>query len=245
MMIPARDLFKKLKNRQDQTLAYVFGAKTYPVILKRTARAKRLTLRVEPLGQIFLTVPMRCSDKRLRAFMAQHREWVRQQLDKALSPVPFAAGGTIPLRGEKHLVVHDRHQHGTVHKSEGTLAVSGDAAHLPRRLRDYLKKEAKKDFEKAVAVYAEKLGVKVRRIQIRDTRTRWGSCSSEGVLCFSWRLIYAPPFVLDYLAAHEVAHLRIMDHSPRFWKLVEQLCPDTPQARKWLKANGNMLLAIG
>lgn len=228
-----------------ESLQLFLGREIRPVQVKRNKRAKRLTLRVEPMGDIYLTVPLRCSDKRMRGFVDEHREWIQQQLDKALPPIPFKADGIIPLRGEKHRIVHEPLLHGIVHKRGDEIIVSGDRAHLPRRLKDYLKKEAKKDFECAVEKHSGKLGVKIKRIQVRDPRTRWGSCSVEGVICFSWRLIFAPPYVLDYLAAHEVAHLRVMDHSKKFWDLTEKLCPETPRARAWLKANGNMLLTIG
>ena len=105
------------------------------------------------------------------------------------------------------------------------LCVAGDRAHLARRVRDFLKREAKRDLEAASRRYAAMLGVAVKRVSVRDQASRWGSCTAAGVLSYSWRLIFAPPYVLDYLAAHEVAHLVEMNHSRRFWRVVARICP--------------------
>ena len=125
------------------------------------------------------------------------------------------------------------------------IAVAGEATHVARRVRDFLEAEAKKDFALAVKKHTAQLGQPAKRITVRDTKSRWGSCSANGALNFSWRLIMAPPFVLDYLAAHEVAHLRELNHSNRFWKLTYQLCPRTDEAETWLKTYGSALHRIG
>ena len=121
----------------------------------------------------------------------------------------------------------------------------GDPAHVARRVTDFLKREARRDLEAAVARHAEALGVRPRSITIRDTVSRWGSCSTTGALNFSWRIVLAPPDVLDYLAAHEVAHLKEMNHSERFWALVEQLMPGMEAQRDWLRMHGAGLHAVG
>jgi predicted metal-dependent hydrolase len=125
------------------------------------------------------------------------------------------------------------------------LCVAGEAPHVPRRVRDYLKREARKELERASRAAAAALGVAVKRISIRDQTSRWGSCSTTGVLSYSWRLIMAPPFVLDYLAAHEAAHLVEMNHSRRFWRLVEGIYPDVRRAKAWLDAHGGDLHRYG
>ena len=135
---------------------------------------------------------------------------------------------------------------GATHVADGpAIVVAGAPEHLRRRVVDFLKREAKRDLEPAVMGYAARLGVTVKAIRLRDQTSRWGSCSATGHLSFSWRLVMAPPFVLDYLAAHEVAHLREMNHSRRFWRLVESICPATEAARAWLSAQGGALHAIG
>lgn len=125
------------------------------------------------------------------------------------------------------------------------ILTGGDPRHTPRRVQDFLKREASADLESAVAHYTQALGVRARSTTLRDQRTRWGSCASSGRLNFSWRLILAPPHVLDYLAAHEVCHLREMNHSDRFWALVYGVCPATDAAEAWLKANGAGLHRYG
>jgi predicted metal-dependent hydrolase len=125
------------------------------------------------------------------------------------------------------------------------ICVAGEAPHVARRIGDFLKREARRDLEAASRRYAQRLGVSVKRVSVRDQVSRWGSCSTTGVLSYSWRLILAPPFVLDYLAAHEVAHLIEMNHSQRFWRLVERLCPAMQRAKTWLDVHGTDLHRYG
>ncbi len=125
------------------------------------------------------------------------------------------------------------------------LLVPGDPAAFSRRVGDHLKALARADLLAAVERHAAALGRRPARVVLRDTTSRWGSCSSRGTLSFSWRLVLAPPFVLDYLAAHEVAHLAEMNHGPVFWDHCRRLCPRSDEARAWLKANGAGLHAIG
>ena len=125
------------------------------------------------------------------------------------------------------------------------LAVTCDTPHVARRVREFLEREARKDLARAVRKYTTALGVTAKRIAVRDTKTRWGSCSAKGCLSFSWRLILAPHYVLDYLAAHEVAHLKEMNHSHRFWRELHRLCPRTEEAERWLKRHGTELHRYG
>jgi len=123
--------------------------------------------------------------------------------------------------------------------------VAGHAPHIDRRIGDFLRREAKRDLEAASLRHAGALGVAIRRLTVRDQSSRWGSCSTTGMLSFSWRLILAPSPVLNYLAAHEVAHLVEMNHSARFWRVVERLCPDHGHAKAWLDAHGSDLHRYG
>ncbi len=125
------------------------------------------------------------------------------------------------------------------------IRVSGEAEHAPRRFSDWLRGEVRRDIAVSVAKHAQTLGCAPKRIAVRDQATRWGSCSTSGTLSFSWRLIFAPPFVLDYVAAHEVAHLREMNHGPSFWRLVRDAVPSMQKARVWLKAHGAELHRFG
>jgi predicted metal-dependent hydrolase len=144
------------------------------------------------------------------------------------------------LRGIEHEIRHAGPRRGAiaVDSEAKVIHVPGEPAHLRRRLKDWLKAEAQSDLALASRHYAGLMGVKYRRIVLRDQRTRWGSCSADGGLSYSWRLILVPPHVLDYVAAHEVAHLKHLDHSPRFWRLVLTHCPGASKAKAWLKTNG-------
>jgi predicted metal-dependent hydrolase len=160
--------------------------------------------------------------------------------------VTFADGATVPVRGIAHTIAATGKLRGTVLvDSSQTLWTPGAPEHMARRLTDWLKGEAQRDLAARVAVHARALGVKVSSIHLRSQSSRWGSCSANGRLNFNWRLILAPPFVLDYVAAHEVAHLVEMNHSVRFWATVKRALPDMERGRAWLKAHGAQLMAYG
>jgi predicted metal-dependent hydrolase len=125
------------------------------------------------------------------------------------------------------------------------ICVSGGEQHGPRRLADWLRGQAKTELTSRTHHHAANLGCQIKRISVRDQSTRWGSCSTTGTISFSWRLIFAPTFVLDYVAAHEAAHLREMNHGPRFWRLVRDTMPEMQKARNWLKQNGAELHRFG
>jgi predicted metal-dependent hydrolase len=229
---------------------------TYKVNLKRVASARRYTLRVKDAsGEVVLTMPTRGSLSEARTFAERQGAWIGARLRRLPTGIAFEPGATIPLRGIPHEIVHCPERRGTVwvetaepglfSQAERALCVSGDRAHVARRVRDFLKREAKRGLEAAVLHYTGELNLPNRSISLRDTTSRWGSCSSEGSLNFSWRLILAPIFVLDYLAAHEVAHLVHMNHSARFWKLTRKLCAETDRAEAWLKAHGKELHRYG
>jgi predicted metal-dependent hydrolase len=146
--------------------------------------------------------------------------------------------------------VHRRGQRGTVwvetdDAGQRLLCVAGDPPHVDRRIADFLKREARRDLERASSRHADALGVAITRVSVRDQSSRWGSCSNSGVLSFSWRLILAPPYVLDYLAAHEVAHLLELNHSPKFWRLVRRLYPNYERPKTWLDTHGTDLHRYG
>lgn len=227
-----------------------FDGQIYPVRVRRHRQARRYTLRIHAAGrEIVLTMPPRGSLREARAFAYSHRAWIAARLRRLPDAVPFAHGEIVPLRGIEHRIEHRRGVRGTVWLEQAAgrhlLCVAGDEAHVSRRVRDFLKRAAKHDLEAASRRAAEALGVNFRRISMRDPSSRWGSCSSTGVLSYSWRLILAPDFVLEYLAAHEVAHLMEMNHSRRFWRLVEQVYPHVGRAKAWLNAHGSDLHRYG
>lgn len=231
-----------------------------PIEVRRSPRARRFTLRVnEARREAVLTMPLRVSLSEAAAFLSRHRRWLEGRLAALPTPVALAHGATLPLRGEPHQVrflgpVRGR---GVVWTQGGCdlrlplfarrpeICVAGEPEHAPRRLLDWLRRQARSDLVVRVAWHADRLGVWPKRVSVRDQATRWGSCSTTGVLSFSWRLVLAPPFVLDYVAAHEVAHLKEMNHGPRFWRLVERTMPQMEEARAWLKVHGSDLHRYG
>ncbi|MCA0422306.1 MAG: M48 family metallopeptidase [Proteobacteria bacterium] len=219
----------------------------FVVRLRRNAAARRLILRLRAdSGEAVLTLPARTSLKDARAFLDRYGGWIAERKARLPARVPLEDGAVLPLRGAPcQLRSLGGSGRGRITLEEGILSVPGEAAHLPRRALDWLKAEAKADLTAAVARHAATLGVRVGRITVKDTRSRWGSCSAAGALAFSWRLILAPPHVLDYLAAHEVAHRLEMNHSDRFWRVVARTCPEWQAAEAWLTAHGTGLHRYG
>jgi predicted metal-dependent hydrolase len=222
----------------------------YRVALKRSTRSHRFTLRVRTATRdVLLTAPSRAPLRAAREFAERHSDWIAMRLARLPRPVAFEPQEKTPLRGVEHRIVHRPAARGVVWletSPDGALiCVAGERPHVSRRVADFLKREACKDIERAVARYAKAIGVTPKRIAVRDTVSRWGSCSATGRLSFSWRLILAPPFVLDYLAAHEVAHLVHLNHSPKYWSLLSRVCPETHRAEAWLKAHGPSLHRFG
>ncbi|PPE79515.1 metal-dependent hydrolase [Kaistia algarum] len=219
------------------------------VALNWNPRASRYTLRLRgSVREPVVTIPYRGTLAEVRGFLDRHRGWLKARIDALPMATPLADGASIPLRGESVRLRHVGGR-GTVrlqHTLTGDeLVVAGDAEHLPRRVTDFLKREARADLEAATARHAAALGVTVKAIRLGDPASRWGSCSSSGTIAYSWRIIMAPPEVLDYLVAHEVAHLREMNHSPRFWRLVRTICPGMEAGKDWLHRHGASLHAVG
>ena len=232
-----------------QLIEIAFDGAIFSVQLRRHRQARRYTLRIQAANRtVVLTMPLRGSVKEAQAFAERNGGWIAARLKRLPQAIPFVDGLELPLRGVPHRIVH-RAARGTVWiEADDTaplLCVAGDCAHLARRVRDFLKREAKRDLEAASRRYAAELGVRVKRVSVRDQTSRWGSCTGEGVLSYSWRLILSPPFVLDYLAAHEVAHLVEMNHSRRFWRVVARVYPDWQRAKAWLNTYGTALHRYG
>jgi predicted metal-dependent hydrolase len=223
-----------------------------PIVLRRSARARRFSLQVsEARRDAVLTLPAFSSYGEADEFLTRHLGWLKERFAKLADAVPFTHGSVIPLRGVSHRLkfVGSIRRRGVVWiETAGdtpSLVVSGATEHAPRRLHDWLKRQAHADLRHCVDVHAKRLKLAPKRIVVRDQTTRWGSCSTTGALSFSWRLILAPSFVLDYLAAHEVAHLAEMNHGPQFWKLVACAVPRHQEARAWLRQQGANLHRYG
>ena len=262
-------MLKRLNRGRSGTTEVPIEGLDVPLVLRRSPRARRYSLQVsEARRSAVLTVPTFSTLADAEQFLARHMNWLKERLDGLCDPVPFAHGAVIPLRGLAHQLsfVGPVRRRGVVWVEdlddsrlapvwpEGLAAVTedlpllnvaGEAHHAPRRLLDWLKRQAHADLRLRVRNHADRLGLAPKRISVRDQTTRWGSCSSTGTLSFSWRLILAPPFVLDYLAAHEVAHLKEMNHGPSFWALVAHTMPRQAEARDWLQTYGSQLHAFG
>ncbi|MBK1663102.1 hypothetical protein CKO38_03280 [Rhodospirillum rubrum] len=227
-------------------IALCIDGESLPVTLRRNPRAKRLTLRLDPQGDgVVVVAPPHVALTVLKRFVADKSDWVRMQRTRLPAGVAFTDGATVPLLGVPHVLRHQPEGRRGVWVDDGALRVSGQADHLARRTTDWLKRRARTEILARAHRHAGQLGVTPTRITLRDTRSRWGSCSSSGALSFSWRLILAPEAVLDYVVAHEVAHLVEFNHSPRFWAVVGQLVDDPTVARAWLRQNGPGLHRYG
>lgn len=236
----------------EDRLVVATGLGKVAVLVRRSAQARRMTLRVRSAARdVTLTLPERISPVAAREFVERHVGWIEQRLARLPERIPFEPGEIVPIRGAPHRILLREGMRGLVRVEPGlrggepALAVHGLPEHAPRRIMDFLKREARVTALEAVDRHAARLGVTIGRVAIKDTKSRWGSCSATGDLSFSWRLILAPAHVFDYLAAHEVAHRREMNHGPRYWAHVERLFPEYERAEAWLKAHGATLHRYG
>ena len=215
------------------------------VRLRRNRRARRFTLSVSHVdGAATLTIPHRTPLTEARMFLLRQSDWLAGAVERAPEAVVVAPGARLPYRGREVVLSAPGGRTEWPSVDGVMLTAPGPVGRAPTRALAFLKNEARAELTRAAHHYAGRLGREVRKITLRDPRSRWGSCTSRGDLSFSWRLIMAPPEVLDYVAAHEAAHLVEMNHSPRFWALVERLLPDYRAPRAWLKAEGRGLHAF-
>ncbi len=221
--------------------------RTVHVRFEINPRARRLILRIDETRREAVAVaPSRGLISDAAAFAADRADWIADRLDALPTVLPLIDGAEIPIRGRAHRITSAGHGR-LVRLTEDppTLSAPGAPETFPDRVRRFLRRAAKADLGEAVDRHCGMLGVAARRIVVTDTRSRWGSCTSDGRLAFNWRLICAPPFVLDYVAAHECAHLLEMNHSARFWAHVAACVGDPKAGRRWLRANGAALHAVG
>lgn len=237
---------KREATREPGEERLALGGVETPVRWRRSERARRVSVRIDaPSGTVVVTLPRRASRQTGLGLLREHADWVRSRLDALPRAIRFAAGATVPVGGVPHLVRHAPEGRGGAWLEPGVIIVSGDAAFLPRRLGDFLRAEARRRLGALAAAISGGAGLCPRRISIKDTRTRWGSCTSGGTVMFNWRLVMAPGEVQHYVVAHEIAHLRHMDHGAAFWALVAALTPHEAFAEDWLRRHGAGLLRIG
>lgn len=217
-----------------------------PLITKRNRRARRIILRFCPTGQsITLVYPWRTSAAKALAFLHSKESWLAAQWQKIPEKVSFQHGKTLPVLGKQLTICH-------IHQARGLPFIEGDSLTVPclpefleRRVGDFLTQRLKEEITLLTTQKSAHIGKTFRRITIRSMTTRWGSCTSDGNLAFARNLVFAPFEVLDYLVSHEVAHLKEMNHSRRFWQTVATLCPDYQVHREWLHHQGALLHFYG
>ena len=232
-----------------QTEVETVDGRRLPVKLVVNPRARRVSVRIDPTRrEAIATAPTKRHLKHAAAFAAERAGWIAHELARLPQGVQLTPGATVPLRGMDHRLAYE-HGRAAPRIEAGVspllITPAPDPALFESRLMRFLKDQARADLMARVSVHAETLGVRPTRLQVKELRSRWGSCSIDGVLSFSWRLILAPPYVLDYLAAHETAHLKEMNHSRRFWAHVRRCMPEFEEGRAWLHAHGPALHAVG
>ncbi|MBR9972599.1 M48 family metallopeptidase [Magnetospirillum sp. J10] len=197
-----------------------------------------MSLRVDPVRGVVLVLPSRARLSDARIFLRTHRDWLIERLHRLPQSIALTPGATVPLLGQDHLIRHHPEARRGVWRQDGEIHVSGHIDHVPRRVVDFLKAEARRLMVAKAHELAARIDRKPSRISVKDTVSRWGSCSAQGAIALSWRLVMAPDWVATYVVGHEVAHLVELNHSPAFWAVVTSLGVDHHGARTWLKTNG-------
>lgn len=227
---------------------WLCGDKAVPLRVRTHARARRIAVKIGASGDaVEMVLPRRCSRGEALRFLEASRGWIDSRLADLPPRIHFADGALVPVMDVPHRIraMGSVRGRGAAWIEDGELRVAGDPAFLSRRVRDFLRGLAKRELAARAATMVAAIDRKVTRVTVRDTVSRWGSCARGGNLSFSWRLIFAPDAVIDYVVAHEVAHLVHMNHGVRFWRLVAKLHPDVKTQRLWLNRHRTRLMRIG
>lgn len=217
--------------------------------LKVSKRARRMSLRLDPEARhVHLIVPPRADMNYAVNFAEEHRKWIREKLSALPKAVPFTDGAIIPFMGRDHYleIIRDRSIRSTrITVKNRIMTVETPLDNADMRIERYLRKWVQDELTKLATEKASLIRRRVGAVRVRDTRSRWGSCAEDGNLSFCWRIVFAPREVIDYVVAHEVAHLVHFDHSSQFWRLCDRLAVDGEYGREWLKVNGQTLMCYG
>lgn len=221
--------------------------KSLPLVIKESSRARRLTLRMRPEagGEVILTLPLHYSKRQVIGFIEKSTPWLAKQMAKSFPKLSYVEGMVLPIFGKQYELRHKSSPSFRSWWGEDHLLIHAPPEKFGSFVQKSLHQVAKQFLQERTVLYAERLAKPVSRITLRDTRSRWGSCSATGNISYSWRLIFAPEQVADYVCAHEVAHLMEMNHSPEFWHIVRGFCPDYKPLRHWLRQNGKTLFQYG
>lgn len=219
------------------------------VTVKRSKRARRLALRLDPVERVInLVVPEKMSIEKAYFFAMEHEDWVRKTLDSLPAPINFVNGTILPVFGDEialDITIDENLKRTTLKQYDDVLVVKTYMGDPTSRIKTHLKKIAKAGLADMASDKADQIGKTITTVSVRDTKSRWGSCSQDGSISFSWRLMFAPYYAIDYVVAHEVAHMIHMDHSKAFWNVCEKLSCDYTTGKKWMKAHGNELMRYG
>ncbi len=231
---------------REKHVTLTLDGRPIPLTVRKNPRAKRIIVRLAGDGDgVLITVPSRAAfDEGIRA-AERNADWITRRLDAMPPRIPFADGAVIPVLGHDHIIKHRPQGPGGVRVENGEIVVAGPMELLPRRIERWLRQRARGEISARVAGKTARLGRPANRITLRDTRSRWGSCSAQGNLSFCWRLVMAPEAVLDYVVAHEVGHLAVPNHGPDFWRTVSALTEEVESSRRWLRRHGRTLHRYG
>ena len=214
----------------------------FPLVVVKSTRCRRMNLRIDGKKRTaVLTLPPRVSFKKAYDFVKGHETWAEEHLAKLPKTQEFKDGQTFTLFARPLKICHRPETLRAAEEKDGILYIGGDAAFLHRRVKDYITREAKKEFLRRSRELAEKIGCQVKSVAIKDTSSRWGSCSTLNNINYNWRIALAPACVIDYLVAHEVSHLKHRDHSREFWRCVKELYSGAALGKSWLKIHGSEL----
>jgi len=217
--------------------------------LKNSKRARRLALRLDTRERVFhLVKPSRVSLRKAQDFALNYDQWMQDKLKSLAPPVPFENGRLIPVLGYQRrlrITLDKTLKQTSINMNQKEILVSTYLDDVAPRLKRFFKSLAQETLEAMSEEKAAIVRKRIRSIKTRDTKSRWGSCSQHGELSFSWRLIFAPYEAMDYVVAHEVAHLVHLDHSPRFWAVCESLSDDYEEGKYWMREHGHELMRYG
>jgi len=216
-----------------------------PVEIKNNVRGKNICLRIDShAGQVVLSLPHYVSIQEGINFLQSKSAWVQKSFKNFIPKQKFVPNLQINLLGVSYILLHNPQAREGVQIHDNHIYVSGELEHFSRRVGDFIKRKFLEYAFKIAHAKAQLLNVKVYRVNLKDQKTRWGSCTSEGNISLSWRLALAPLEVAEYVIAHEVCHLREMNHGVNFWNLIYEVYnSDIAAAKLWLKENAKLLYA--
>jgi len=216
------------------------------IAVKPSKRARKLALRLDTQKRVMnLVIPRGISQRRALRFVNQHHDWITEKLAELPMPVSLAHGVEIPVLGQLRSIniSYDR----TLRKTDISLEnkeiiIKTNLDDPAPRLKRFLKAKAREIMEELAEAKAQQINKTISKFSLRDTKSRWGSCGPDGSIMLSWRLIFAPYEAMDYVIAHEIAHLKHHDHSRAFWDLCEELCEDYESGKYWMRNHGQELM---